>query len=118
MTPFGEKIRDLREKRGVSLKDMATTLEVSSAYLSALEHGHRGKPSAGLLQQICDFFEIIWDEAEKIRALADLSHPKVTVDTSGLSAAHTEFANRLAHDIRDLDSRQVRALLDVLGKKG
>lgn len=118
MTPFGEKIRELRAERGLSLKDMAAALQVSPAYLSALEHGHRGKPSAGLLHQICGFFEIIWDDAEEIRALAELSHPKITVDTSGLSARHTELANRLARDIRSLDGRQVEALLDVLGRKG
>jgi len=118
MTPFGEKIRQLRANRGLSLKDMATTLEVSPAYLSALEHGHRGKPSPGLLHQICDLFEIIWDDAEEIRALADISHPKVTVDTSGLSPRHTELANRLARDIRDLDGRKIKALLDLLGPKG
>ncbi|MFX8601142.1 helix-turn-helix domain-containing protein, partial [Acinetobacter baumannii] len=45
MTPFGLKLRELRRSHGVSLKAMAEALEVSSAYLSALEHGHRGRPS-------------------------------------------------------------------------
>ena len=31
--------------RGVSQTDMATALGVSSAYLSALEHGRRGRPT-------------------------------------------------------------------------
>ena len=42
MTPFGERVRDLRAEVGVTLKQMALALEVSPAYLSALEHGHRG----------------------------------------------------------------------------
>ena len=41
MTPFGEKMRSLRAERGLQLKDMAAGLGVSSAYLSALEHGRR-----------------------------------------------------------------------------
>jgi transcriptional regulator with XRE-family HTH domain len=117
MTPFGEKIRFLRAERGFSLKSMAAALQVSPAYLSALEHGHRGKPTAGLLHQICGYFGIIWDDAEEIRALADISHPKVTVDTSGLTPRHTELANRLARDIRALDSREVKAMLAVLARK-
>ena len=52
MTPFAEKIRDLRAEVGVTLKQMAAALEVSPAYLSALEHGHRGRPSPGLIRQI------------------------------------------------------------------
>ena len=43
MTPFGEKMRALRAERGLQLKDMAAGLGVSSAYLSALEHGRRGR---------------------------------------------------------------------------
>ena len=45
MTPFGERLRALREARGIKLKDMAEALGVSSTYLSALEHGRRSKPS-------------------------------------------------------------------------
>ena len=115
MTPFGEKIRELRADVGVTLKQMAAALEVSPAYLSALEHGHRGRPSPGLVRQICTYFEIIWDDAEALRKLSDLSHPKVTVDTSGLSAGHTELANRLAQRVRDLSAREVDDLLKKLG---
>jgi len=115
MTPFGEKIRDLRAEVGVTLKQMAASLEVSPAYLSALEHGHRGRPSPGLIRQICTYFDIIWDDAEELRKLSDLSHPKVTVDTSGLSARHTELANRLSQKIRELSGREVEELLTKLG---
>ncbi|HSR55325.1 MAG TPA: helix-turn-helix transcriptional regulator, partial [Alphaproteobacteria bacterium] len=44
MTPFGAKVRELRRQRGVTLKRMAEDLQLSPAYLSALEHGHRGRP--------------------------------------------------------------------------
>ncbi len=46
MTPFGEKMRKLRADRAITLKQMSTAIGVSSAYLSALEHGKRGQ--AGL----------------------------------------------------------------------
>ena len=44
MTPFGARVRELRAAKGIQLKDMAQDLQVSSAYLSALEHGKRGRP--------------------------------------------------------------------------
>ena len=50
MTPFGLKVRELRRDRDVTLKKMSEDLGVSSAYFSALEHGHRGQPSSGLVQ--------------------------------------------------------------------
>ena len=43
MTPFGQKLRDLRRERNISQKEMAGALGVSAAYLSALEHGHRDR---------------------------------------------------------------------------
>ena len=85
MTPLGARLRALREERGVSLKDMAAALHVSSAYLSALEHGRRGKPTWILLQRIITYFNVIWDEAEDLQRLAELSDPRVTVETGGMS---------------------------------
>lgn len=114
MTPFGERVRSLRDAKGVTLKQMATDLSISSAYLSALEHGKRGQPSPQLVRQICAYFGIIWDEAEALERLAALSHPRVTVDTSGLSPKATELANRLSERIQDLDDGALDRLLAVL----
>lgn len=107
MTPFGMKIRELRKQRGVSMKDMARAIGVTPAYLSALEHGHRGLPSWYLVQRIIAYFNVIWDEAEDIARLARISHPRVVVDTSGLSPKATELANRLAEQIAGLDEAQI-----------
>ena len=38
----------------------------------------------------------LWDEADALARLAALSHPRVTIDTAGLSPDATELANRLA----------------------
>jgi transcriptional regulator with XRE-family HTH domain len=59
MTPFGAKLRELRTTRHVTLKQMSADLQLSSAYLSALEHGKRGRPSPVLLIQICQYFHLI-----------------------------------------------------------
>ncbi|MBM3502611.1 MAG: helix-turn-helix domain-containing protein [Alphaproteobacteria bacterium] len=115
MTPFGERVRALREERGLSLTDMARGLRVSSAYLSALEHGKRGRPSKLLVRQVCTYFNIIWDEAEELERLAQLSHPRVVVDTRGLSARATELANRLARDIKRLPDSTLDRILKELG---
>ena len=114
MTPFGERLRRLRAERGLALQDMAAALGVSPAYLSALEHGHRGKPNRRFVHQVCQYFGIIWDDAEALQALADLSHPRVTVDTSGLSPTATEFANLLAVKVRELPDETLARWLEEL----
>ncbi|MER9053351.1 helix-turn-helix transcriptional regulator [Mesorhizobium sp. M0910] len=111
MTPFGEKLRVLRNERGVSQKDMAKAIGVSAAYLSALEHGRRGAPSWTLIQKIIGYFNIIWDDAEELARLAETSHPRVKLDTSGLSPAATELANLLADNIEKLDEAELRQII-------
>lgn len=117
MTPLGAKLRALREARGVSLKDMAAALGVSSAYLSALEHGRRGKPTGFLLHRIIAYFNVIWDEAEELQRLAEMSDPKVTIDTGGLVPEATELANRLRDDISRLEPEDLKFLRDELVKR-
>ncbi len=70
LTPLGEKLRELRRKKGVSQKEMAAALGVSAAYLSALEHGRRGVPTWVMLQKIIGYFNVIWDDADEIQQLA------------------------------------------------
>ena len=90
---------------------------MSSAYLSALEHGKRGRPTFELLQRIAGYFNVIWDEAEELFRLGQTSHPKVMLDTAGLPASYTAFANDLARAIRSLPPGVIEELDQIL-KKG
>ena len=114
MTPFGERVRKLRQERGLLLKDMAAHLGVSSAYLSALERGERGKPTWTLIQGVIHYFNIIWDEADELARLADLSDPRVRIDTSSTSPRATLLANRLSREIRSLTESDIDRLIAVL----
>jgi transcriptional regulator with XRE-family HTH domain len=111
MTPFGAKMRELRHARGLTQAQMARALGVSPPYLSALERGRRGRPSWALVQRVISYFEVIWDDAEEIETLARLSHPKITIDTAGLSPLATELANRLAQKIDSLSDPALEAML-------
>jgi transcriptional regulator with XRE-family HTH domain len=114
MTPFGERVRLLRRQRGVTQREMARALGVSGAYLSALEHGRRGRPTWDLLQRIIGYLNVIWDDAEELERLAELSHPRVVIDTAGLTPAATRLANRLAEAIGTLGADTVERLSGVL----
>ncbi|MBP0617271.1 helix-turn-helix domain-containing protein [Jiella mangrovi] len=118
MTPFGAKVRELRREKGVTQQDMARALGVSSAYLSALEHGRRGRPTWAMLQRIIGYLGVIWDEAEELERLAELSHPKIVVETAGLSPEATRLANRLAETIGSLNSDEVGRVLAELERSG
>jgi transcriptional regulator with XRE-family HTH domain len=95
---------------------MAAHLGVSSAYLSALERGERGRPTFTLVQGVLQYFHIIWDEADELKRLAELSDPRPRIETSASSARATLVANRLAREIAGLSEENLREILDVLDR--
>lgn len=114
MTPFGHAMRELRQRKGITQRALAQAIGVSPAYLSALEHGHRGRPTFELLQRIAGYFNIIWDEADDLFRLADTSDPKVVIDTSGLPPDYTLLANQLSKQIRTLTPEMVEEINRLL----
>ena len=117
LTPFGVRIRALRRQKGISQKQMAIDLQISAAYLSALERGQRGRPSPVLVDQICGYLNIIWDEADALRRLARLSHPRVVINTTQSGPEATELANRLAEGINDLAVERIKQMLAAMSDK-
>jgi transcriptional regulator with XRE-family HTH domain len=61
MKQFGEKLRRLRTRQGLSLRQLSKQLNLSShSYLDRLERG-TSKPSIDLLIHISDFFDVTTD---------------------------------------------------------
>jgi len=99
LTPFGRAARGLRMEYDLSLKDMATHMEISSPYLSALEYGEK-KLSDKHIQGAIEFFkehkatllqlDNLRDEGE--RSKNTLNTDRMTTDAKVLVAA---FARRL-----------------------
>lgn len=114
MTPFGSAMRELRQRKGITQRALAQAIGVTPAYLSALEHGHRGRPTFELLQRIAGYFNIIWDEADDLFRLADTSDPKVVIDTAGLPPEYTLLANQLSKRISTLTPEMVEEISRLL----
>ncbi len=114
MTPFGRRMRQLRAERGLTQQQQAEQLGVSKAYVSALEMGKRGKPSAPFVDQICAWLGLIWDDAEELKTLAVISHPKPVIDASGMHPEAVALANLLAQNIENLDQDACERLMTTL----
>ena len=93
-------MREWRSFKKLTQQQQAMFLGVSKAYISALETGKRGKPSPIFVDQICVWLGLIWDDAEELKRLANLSHPKPTVDARGLPADAVYLANIFANNIK------------------
>ena len=117
MTPFGIKSRQLREKKGMTLTTMAKTLGITSAYLSQLETGKRGQPSAVMVDRICAILGLIWDDAEALKDLARLSKPRAVIDTTDLGAEATRAANLMAEVLPRVDDEEARLMAEWLEER-
>ena len=62
MERFGEKLRTLRKRQGLTLKQLAEKLDFEShSYLSAIEFGKK-QPSVELILNIAIMFDISTDD--------------------------------------------------------
>jgi transcriptional regulator with XRE-family HTH domain len=114
MTPFGKKMKALRRARNFTQQQQADYLNVSKAYISALENGARGRPSGPLVDQICAWLGLIWDDAEELKALAIMSHPKPTINAGQCGPEAVFLANFLAQNIEKLDETQCSQIMTAV----
>ena len=61
---FGSMIKYLREKQGLSLKEVESMTGISASYINRLERGERENPSFTMIEQLsnslkCDLYELL-----------------------------------------------------------
>ena len=62
MKKFGKKLRILRTRQGLTLRQLASTLGMGAhSHLANIETG-KNKPTAELIVKIADYFEISLDQ--------------------------------------------------------
>ena len=110
MTPFGIKLKHIRKQRHKSLKDLSKALKVSIAYVSMLEHGRRGRPADGLIELICSYFNLSWEEADELKFLAKHSDINTKTNSEKLSLNATMLTNVLKNNIKWLTEEQLKKL--------
>ena len=110
MTPFGIKLKYIRTERHKSLKDLSKALKVSTAYVSMLENGKRGRPADGLIELICSYFNLSWEEADELKFLAKHSDINTKMNSEKLSLNATMLTNVLKNNIKWLTEEQLKNL--------
>lgn len=117
MTPFGIKLRALRDERGITMAAMAKHLHVSPAFLSQLETGKKGQPTSVMVDHICALLGLIWDDAEELKRLAQLSKARVVIDTAPLGAEATRAANLMNEVLGRVDEDEAKLMADWLDER-
>ena len=111
MTPFGIRLKYIRVQRHKSLNDLSRALKVSIAYVSMLENGKRGRPADGLIELICSYFNLSWEEADELKFLAKHSDINTKMKSEKLSLNATMLTNVLKNNIKWLNEEQLKNLI-------
>lgn len=113
LTRFGKQLRKLRIDREERLKDMADRLNVTTAYLSAVENGKRNVPDAWVYE-IIDKYGLTDSEAKELQRAAYENKDEITINLK--NTENTEIALSFARKFRKLTLEQADELQKMLDK--
>jgi transcriptional regulator with XRE-family HTH domain len=60
MNKFGEKLKSLRQQRGLTMRQLGELLEVSDSYVSKMETGDK-IPNVVMVLRVANLFEVTTD---------------------------------------------------------
>lgn len=111
LTEIGKELRKLRIDRGERLLDMASRINKSTSFLSAVEVGTKAPP-AGLEDEIATAYDLAPDVRANLRRAADRSRRAFTVEANSATARDT--AAMFARKINNLSDQQLEQINSIL----
>ena len=79
MSPFAAWLQDMRERRGLTQAELAAAFSVSRSYLSALELGRKGPPSAQTVARAVAALDLDANAAIELAVIVEASDPSLTI---------------------------------------
>jgi transcriptional regulator with XRE-family HTH domain len=116
MTPFGKYMRNIRTEKGLLLKDVADMLQVTSAYLSAVEHGKKSAPSAAFVSKLENVLRLDTEQRKGLRRAARDSLNSVDIPSKSTPFAF-ETANAFARKLPSLSEDQLRRIKSIVDQE-
>ncbi len=115
-TKIGDFLRKLRLDNQQILKDMAEILDVSSAFLSAVENGKKSMPDSWypIFKKNYNLSE---EDMDNLRQAAMESQKTVSLNLKNASSANRQLAVSFARQFDDMDDATSQKLLSILKER-
>lgn len=115
-TILGDFLRKLRLSNKEILKDMATNLDVSSAFLSAVENGKKKMPTAWE-EKLQKIYNLTSEQMIELKNAVMESSDIVEINLKDTSAQNKELAISFARQFDTMDEQTSKAILEFLKRK-
>ena len=117
LTPFGKALRKLRIDGDMLLKEMADGLNVTPAFLSAVESGRKPIPGT-LIGRIADWMKLGRDAIADLCEAADQSAVRVEIPLGSTATAFDRtLAVQLARNFNALDEKQKKFIKEIMDRR-
>lgn len=113
LTEVGKFLRKVRIDHDEILRNMATKLDVSASFLSAVENGKKRIPTEWIseIPRIYNFDEKMKEDFEKSIIYTEESF---NIDLSNISKEKKELAISFARSLNDFNAEQIAAINKIL----
>ena len=112
-TVFGKKVRELRVRRNVLLKEMADGIGVSPSFASGMESGARNV-TVTYARQVATYFGLSGPQTDELIQLATDSRNRVSIELRGASMSKRGLAIAFARRFPALSDEEVVKLFEDL----
>ena len=115
LTELGKQLRILRIKYNEILKDMASKLGITSAYLSAIENGKR-EPTQKFMQTLFSKYNVSDDEKEQIENAYYNTVESISINLSNQTQAQRDLSFVFARKFDTLSDEEINKIIKLLNK--
>ena len=116
LTEFGKYLRTLRMNRGELLKDMAQKINVSSAYLSAVEFGEKTL-SKEKIASICEIYALSEEEKRLLNQKAQEAVLSVKFNLKKASESKREATLLFARTFEAMDDELAKRIISIFEER-
>ena len=113
LTGFGKVLRKIRIDHDELLKDMATKLNVTSAYLSAVENGNREVPDSWI-NILTDNYNLTTAEKKELQVLAYEKKENIKINLVGIEQKERDLALAFARSLNELSDEEIKKMMKIL----
>lgn len=108
---FGEYLKQLREDRKMTLRDVEEKAKISNAYLSQVENGLRSVPTMKVLSRLAEVYGVAATLLAQ-QATAEIRDEKIESGTN--PAPETEFISRGYENLTEENKKMLKSFLQHL----